>query len=528
MVLGTRDWKDEMNEATVTHNWTAYAKIDPDRDIENIPGLNVKNDEVYGPWDAVEVYLQRGNEKFVRPKDVRSIPNLATVLDELRPFQQRGVAWILNMWKHVGSALLADEMGLGKTAQVITAASIVSLSNHLVVCPRSVALTWEKELGKWGAKNPKVLIIRTREEAAAHSASTFGCWTIISYELLPYLASHSYTTVIIDEAHNFAGRKAKRGKRLEHFCALAENRIGITGTPIWSRPRDYWMLFRVLFGSTFGNSFDFDLAYCGGQLNEHGGLDNKGATRIPELKFRTRFYQLRRMKKNVASEMPELTRVVRWLDADVKATAAMKSAYLHRNKGAQYRALAATLEAKMIPAMEAAADAKQFLLFTWQKKHAIFMQQQLETNGTPCVLITGDVSPKKRNALIALAAKQKHGIVCTIDTLKEGVDGLQHVASVAIFHALDFVPLKLLQAEKRLDRLGQLSPVTIIYLCLRESMDEWVNETVVQKLAQWEGLVQGSETSLKKGLQGRKGTQTEADLETEVLKSIYLAQKKAA
>lgn len=516
-----------MTEAIVAHNWSATAPLDPDRDIENIPGLNSDGSKVYGPWDAVEVYLQRGSAKFVRPKDVRTIPNLATVLDELRPFQQRGVSWILNMWKHVGSALLADEMGLGKTAQVITAASIVSLHNHLVVCPRSVCMTWEREIAKWGAKNPKVQILRTRDEAATARPSR-ASWTIISYELLPYLASHSYTTVIIDEAHNFAGRKAKRGKRLEHFCALAENRIGITGTPIWSRPRDYWMLFRVLFGSTFGNSFDFDIAYCGGQLNEHGGLDNKSATRIPELKFRTRFYQLRRMKKNVASEMPELTRTVRWLDADPKATAAMKSAYLHRNKGAQYRALAATLEAKMIPAMEAAADAKQFLLFTWQKKHAQYMQQELEKNGTPCHLITGDVSPKKRNALIALAAKQRHGIVCTIDTLKEGVDGLQHVASVAIFHALDFVPLKLLQAEKRLDRLGQKSPVTIIYLCLRESMDEWVNETVVQKLAQWEGLVQGSETSLKKGLQGRKGNQTEADLETEVLKSIYLAQKKAA
>src|SRR5258706_11869770 len=107
------------------------------------------------------------------------------------------------------------------------------------------------------------------------------------------------------------------------------------------------MLFRALFGSSVGSAWDFDVAYSGGTLNEHGGLDNKGATRTRELKFRVQFHQLRRLKKDVAVELPAFTRTVRWGDADMKASAPMKNAYPHRNKRAQWKALIGTLDAQM-------------------------------------------------------------------------------------------------------------------------------------------------------------------------------------
>ncbi len=503
----------------VNHYWQAETVAIKGRDATNIPSLIVDGVRVRGPWDAVSLYVQRDHSKFIMPDGLCTDTNFPRWGRNVRDFQNVGINFILHRWSHVGAALLADDMGLGKTLQAIKAADVQG-GLRLVVCPRSVALTWVAEIAKW-SKDIKLKNIRTREEAGTDLTSYK--WVILSYDLLPYLATNlRAATLILDEAHNFAGRKAKRGKKLLHFANLAENKLALTGTPIWSRPKDYWMLFKALFGSTFGNSWDFDHAYCGAFLNEHGGLSNKGATRTRELKHRVAFYQLRRLKKDVAKELPALTRVIRWVDADKRATAAMKNAYLHRNKGQQYKALQATLDAKLEAAMSAAKDARRFLLVTSEKKYAKFMHQALNNDDVPCQLLTGEVSPKQRHALIKLAAAKKQGIVATIDVCKEGVDGLQHVTSNGICHALDFVPLKLLQWEARLNRIGQREPVTITYIMMKESMDSWVNETVISKLDQWHALVDGEEkNSLKGSLTGRKKNQTDEELETAVLRSIY-------
>lgn len=510
-----------MKGVTLNNDWSVVAPIIEGTDGTNIPGLKICTDnKVRGPIDAVSVYFKRaGGIGFNQPVAI-PLRN-----KRLREFQRTGSGFILNNWQHSGSAMLTDEMGLGKTLQAIAATDAIGSCLNLIVAPRSVALTWRKEIKKWS--HGAIRIIRTRDEAEQWQGQ--ARWTVVSYDLLQSLHSRIYTTIIIDEAHNFSGRTAKRGKALKKFCALAENRLALTGTEIWSRPRDYWFLFHCLFGTTFGNRWDFDHAYCDATENEHGGLNNSGASRLAELRHRVSFYRLRRLKRDVARELPKSSRDIRWIDGTPKATALMKAAFLHRNRGAYQKALAATLDDKMEAAIECASEAKKFLLFTWTKRHAASMYRTLNENGTPCFLLTGDVSAVKRAALISLAAKKGYGIVATLDTLKEGVDGLQHVANIGIFHALDFVPLKLLQGEKRLDRIGQTLPVQWIYILMKESMDVWINETVLSKLKQWEALMGEDEGKvLKDGLAGKKSGQSDADLERAVFKQIYRAHKRRA
>lgn len=485
--------------------------------VENIPGLHMGSGEVIGSWDALEVYRQRGGSAFKLPLQLNKGLTRFTH-PKLHAYQCAGVAFILHRWQHAGSCILADDMGLGKTAQAITACDAVGIDGIiLVVCPASVRLTWEKEITRW-SRAPDVQVLKKGTDILRAGVR----WVVTSYELMRDMDPIYASIVIMDEAHNFAGRHAKRAKKLQNTAACAQYRIAITGTPIWSRPRDYWMLFNILFGRTFGSSWDFDMAYCGGKLNDHGGLENKGATRTNELKFRTSFYQLRRLKADVAKELPALTRQILWVEPTPKATAEMKHAILHRNKGATYEALSAALDGKMQAAMEQAAQAKQFLLFTWQKRHARFMQEKLEEAGTPCVLITGDTSQNERRSLVELAVAQKCGVVATIDSCGTGVDGLQHVANIGIFHSTDFVPLKLLQAEKRLDRLGQTQPVQWLYIMMRESMDQWVGELVVEKLAQYTSLMGKDEADvLRSALVGRDANITVEQAETNALRALY-------
>ena len=70
-------------------------------------------------------------------------------LKELYPFQREGVEWLSGR----NGGILADDMGLGKTVQVIAAMRLLfnqaQLRSALVVCPKSLIATWERELERW-------------------------------------------------------------------------------------------------------------------------------------------------------------------------------------------------------------------------------------------------------------------------------------------------------------------------------------------------------------------------------------------
>src|ERR1019366_1378673 len=67
----------------------------------------------------------------------------------LRPYQQRGVAWLAAMCDIGFGGCLADDMGLGKTIQVIALhlhRRAADAGPSLVVCPASLLGTWEREV----------------------------------------------------------------------------------------------------------------------------------------------------------------------------------------------------------------------------------------------------------------------------------------------------------------------------------------------------------------------------------------------
>jgi SNF2 family DNA or RNA helicase len=84
--------------------------------------------------------------------------------------------------------------------------------------------------------------------------------------------------------------------------------------------------------------------------------------------------------------------------------------------------------------------------------------------------------------LVRDAVSRKVGVVATIDSVGTGIDGLQTSISVGIMHALDYVPIKMAQAEGRLDRIGQNLPVTWYYLAMKDSMDSLAIKSIVNKL----------------------------------------------
>lgn len=457
--------------------------------VHQVPGIvwDQLNSRVVGRIDAITAACMRlGVEPPQRP--------LISERTDPRWFEGKGariyqidgvrLAWEI---QHVaGGALQADEMGLGKTRQAILLAQLRGSTRIVVVCPGRARYTWQDELLKWGEPIDQVALMlpkgakgQAKELAKAHTAR----WVITSYDLLQAIPGARYPDhLFIDECHEIKSTKAQRTRAAADLAASVPYRLGISATPAWNRPRDWWQVLTIILGrGVLGSKWEFERAYCNGQQGRYG-WEADGLSRAEELKARLACYMVRREKKEVASELPAKSRQMMWLDADPRASSVLKAHMINKSVSFQ-AAKEACLDAKIPAAVELAHQAKSFLLFTYRKDHAEAMHRQLYENGTPNVLLTGDVSDHQRRERVNEAQVRRIGIVATIDCAGVSLN-LQGITSYGIMHYLDHVPFKMLQAEDRIHRLGISEAVQWIYLGLKDSADEMIWSGVLEKMDQ--------------------------------------------
>ena len=104
--------------------------------------------------------------------------------------------------------------------------------------------------------------------------------------------------------------------------------------------------------------------------------------------------------------------------------------------------------------------------------------------------ITGDTNPHTRRVLID-ALGQHDFLVATMDSLGQGVDGLQHHANHVAFLELDWTPTKHEQCEGRLHRIGQTEPVTAWYFTAEDSIEGAMIRIIDAKWQDVQGIVDG-------------------------------------
>lgn len=501
-----------------TNQWSVIC--DPSQAV-HIPGIKAYGATHKGPIDAMAVLSERVNldvcvptpEAFYVPRHLNAI-----AIAGLRRYQIDGIHRLVANLSLDGGAILADDMGLGKTVQTIGAWNAMRRPVPLlVVAPASVRRGWVKEFKRWTDVTPT--LVETGAKAA--KVTNENKVVITSYELVPKLGkAFCPHMLVMDEAHLLRGRMANRSNALLEIAKVCSYRLALTGTPMWSRPRDFWMLLKILFGYRFGTADEFDYAYCGASVNQWGGKENNGCTRSDELRKRMRYVMLRRLKTDVLSELPDMTRTIRWVSRTKEATQALQASALKQMSLTD--ALKATLDAKIAPAVDEARAAGKFVLVTWQKRHAEMLHEQLNDLGVECEIITGDYTHKEREATVDRCRARNSSLVVTIDSCNAGVDGMQHIADTIIFHALDYVPIKMAQMEARLHRIGQKNAVTAIYLAMEESADAFVIETVIEKLDQWKASM-GSDSTSEMG--DTMGTPHSPTGEAEALAAIYAAME---
>lgn len=230
-------------------------------------------------------------------REIQKAPLPADLKADLRHYQEDGVNWLHFLKSSGMGALLADDMGLGKTLQTLT----VLEGRCLVVAPTSVLFNWAAEAAKF-RPGLKVCHYHGGERELDADADL----TLTSYGLLrmdqDLLSSQEWDTVVLDEAQVIKNPSSQVTQAAHSL--KAKFKIALTGTPVENSLDDLWSQFHFINpGLLPVRKEEFQETYA----RPIGG-GNAGVA----LKLRNRIkpFILRRMKQEVATELPEKSEVL--------------------------------------------------------------------------------------------------------------------------------------------------------------------------------------------------------------------------
>ncbi|HET8936488.1 MAG TPA: DEAD/DEAH box helicase [Polyangiales bacterium] len=175
----------------------------------------------------------------------------ATLQATLRPYQERGLHWLITMGALGLGACLADDMGLGKTMQLLAALlhrlerAPEDVRPALLIAPTSVVGNWEREIARFA---PALSIVRHYGAQRARTPQDFpqkpGALVLTTYGLLrrdaELLAQVDWALAALDEAQNIknsASATAHAARALR-----ASQRFALTGTPVENRLAELWSI----------------------------------------------------------------------------------------------------------------------------------------------------------------------------------------------------------------------------------------------------------------------------------------------
>ncbi|TNE84211.1 MAG: DEAD/DEAH box helicase [Deltaproteobacteria bacterium] len=215
----------------------------------SIPAAQGLRAALSGEWEGTPVVptakLQLLLETLSDPPEVAPPGELKATL---RPYQEKGFAWLQTLGKLQLGACLADDMGLGKTVQLIAhvlARRPDAKAPALVVCPTSVLGNWEREIARFA---PSLRTVRyhglDRDRGAWRGADV----VITSYGLLvrevEEFARTRWDVLALDEAQAIKNPDSQRARSARQVGAA--HRVALSGTPVENRLEELWSILEFL------------------------------------------------------------------------------------------------------------------------------------------------------------------------------------------------------------------------------------------------------------------------------------------
>ena len=419
--------------------------------------------------------------------------------ETLFPYQRSGCEKMVTHFH--GRAYLGDEMGLGKTYQALFFLHYYRQNKRaLLICPSYLRYHWAHEIEHWFGWEAQV-VLKGRDELT-------GSIVIISYDLVTRVKMpENFHVVILDESHYAKNRKAKRTKAIIPIVKRTPKALLLSGTPALNRPVELFTQLHMLRPKYMPKYTKYALRYCDGK-HSWFGFDDTGVSNQEELYYiLTNKYMIRRLKRDVLTELPPKKREEIWFRPSVtelREVSQLQAEYAMLVD--EMQALRDGTEAKRKKMFEikvmsgklwrATATAKTRLICAWIKDilennndpiiifcyHKVMMDAVEATLECPFMRIDGSTPPQKRvqNVNEFQTNKECRVALLSIGAAATGIT-LTRSAHV-VFAEMYWVPGVMIQAEDRAHRISQTRKVLVQYLLAKDTMDEKIFPTICKKL----------------------------------------------
>ena len=427
-------------------------------------------------------------------------PGLAATL---RPYQQRGLAWLAGMCDTGLGGCLADDMGLGKTIQVIALhlhRREAKAGPTLVVCPASLLGTWEREIRRFAPDIP----VRRYHGGGRHLQELAADEVVlVTYGVVlrdsARLAEADWGLVVADEAQHAKNPLSRTARELRAVPAPA--RIALTGTPVENRLSDLWSILDWTTPGLLGHLEAFTRRVA---VPVERYRDAEATARFAAL---VRPFLLRRRKSDpgIAPELPRKTVT----DLFVPLTAEQVTLYeamvretmeaietrqgIERaglvfklltalkqicNHPAQYLKQPGPLDGRSgkLAAFDELTDVimaggESMLVFTQYTQMATLLQQHLDARGIGSAFLHGGVPVPRREEMVARF--QAGEVPVFLLSLKAGGTGLTLTRATHVLHYDRWWnPAVEDQATDRAYRIGQDRPVQVHRLIAEGTLED--------------------------------------------------------
>ena len=396
--------------------------------------------------------------------------------------------------------ILADDMGLGKTTATIIAALETGSKKILIICPASLKINWQREIENYSDR--PVFISEGKK------FSTESDFVIVNYDILKnfhdtkekdnsLLNQSNFDLVILDEAHMISNPQAQRTKIINHFVKNIKRVWLLTGTPMTSRPMNYYNLLNIIESPVAQNWMAYAIRYCQGYQFMAGRRkvwNVTGASNLEELRDRTSKQILRRLKEDVL-DLPDKIISPVYLRLKSKEYEELMGEYYDWFDNKKDESSSLTVQfSKLMKVRKVIANekTKQTIEFAENiieqgKKVIIFtnftdtLQTIYQHFGKQAVYLDGSCSkPHRQNAVDEFQENDK--IKVFVGNLKAAGVGLTLTAAeVVIMNDLSFVPAEHAQAEDRAYRYGQKSNVLVYYPLYENTIEGAVYDILNRK-----------------------------------------------
>jgi SWI/SNF-related matrix-associated actin-dependent regulator 1 of chromatin subfamily A len=396
--------------------------------------------------------------------------------------------------------ILADDMGLGKTTSTIIAALETGVKKILIISPASLKINWMREIQNYTDRS--VYICEGKNFSTEHD------FVIINYDIVKNfydikdkenspIYQTNFDLIIIDEAHYLQNAQAQRTKLVNHFAKRVDRLWLLTGTPMTSRPINYFNLLNLIESPVALNWMAYAIRYCEGYQFKAGPRkvwNVKGASNLEELRDRTSRQVLRRLKENVL-DLPDKIITPVYLRLKSRLYEELMGEYYdwYRTKTEESSSLTLQFskltKVRQIIAEEKISSTIELCenIIEQGKKVIIFtnftnsLQKLVEHFGKQCVFLDGSCSqPQRQYAVDQFQNNDKINVF--VGNIKAAGVGITLTAAEAvIMNDLSFLPSDHSQSEDRAYRYGQKSNVLVYYPIFENTIEGVVYDILSKK-----------------------------------------------